>query len=153
MIEETAWVVRIEDERAWVETQRRASCGSCASKSGCGTSALAEWFGRRTVGLLVDNRVGARIGEEVVIGVPETVLVGGAARIYGLPLLTLLGGAGLGAWVAGSAQNDLMVGLGGVLGLGLGLLLARRGGALRDAAERPRILRRTRQFVVWPERV
>lgn len=156
MIEETAWVVRIDDEQAWVETQRRASCGSCASKSGCGTSALAEWFGRRTVGLQVDNPVGARIGEQVVIGVPENVLVSGAAWMYGLPLLTLLCGAGIGGWLAGDAHNDLMTGFGGLLGLGLGFVLARRrglGGAHDDDRARPRILRRSSQFVVLPERV
>lgn len=155
MIEETAWVVRVDDGETWVETQRRSSCGSCASKSGCGTSALAEWFGRRTVGLRVDNPVGARIGEQVVIGVPESILVNGAARMYGLPLLTLLVGAGIGGWLAGDVHNDLMTGLGGGLGLLAGFALARRGsGDRRDRRDgRPRILRRASQFVVFPERV
>ena len=154
MIEETAQVIRVSDGQAWVETQRRSSCGSCASKSGCGTSALAEWFGRRTVGLEVENGIGAKVGEQVVIGVPETVLVSGAAWIYGLPLLTLLAGAGLAAWWVGDAGNDAMTAIGGVLGLALGFLLARRrqNRQLRDhRRDRPQILRRSQHFVLWSE--
>ncbi|MCB1734573.1 MAG: SoxR reducing system RseC family protein [Gammaproteobacteria bacterium] len=154
MIEETARVVRVGDGHAWVETQRRSSCGSCASKSGCGTSALGEWFGRRTVGLQVDNTIGAKVGEQVVIGVPETLLVSGAAWIYGLPLLTLLAGAGLSAWWVGDVHNDAVTALGGIVGLVFGFVLARRRRFWptgNSGGDKPLILRVNQKFVVWSE--
>lgn len=151
MIEETARVVRIESGHAWVETERRGACGSCASRTGCGTSTLADWFGRRTVSLRVGNGIGAQVGEQVVIGLPEAVLVAGAAWLYGLPLLTLLLGAGLGAAWSGDAHDDLATALGGLLGLWFGFALARRRHRVGAAAAQARILRRQHRFVILPE--
>jgi len=41
MIEETASVVALEDDFAWVETQRKSTCGACAVNKGCGAATLA----------------------------------------------------------------------------------------------------------------
>jgi sigma-E factor negative regulatory protein RseC len=41
MIEETARDVALEDDFAWVETQRKSTCGACVVNKGCGAATLA----------------------------------------------------------------------------------------------------------------
>ncbi len=123
MIEETAHVVEAEGEYAWVETQRRSSCGSCAVK-GCGTGALSKIFGGRSQRLKVLNPVHAKPGDQVVLGIREWDLLKGSLTVYLLPLLTLFGGALLGEVLApqwGGEAETLSV-LFGVLGLGGGFV-------------------------------
>ncbi len=76
----------------------------------------------RDVALKVRNTVGAREGEEVVIGFQEQALVRGAMRVYGMPLGGLLLFSLLGEQLGGEG----LALLGGVLGLGGGLLWAGR---------------------------
>lgn len=119
MIEETAHVVQTEGEYAWVETQRRSSCGSCAAKS-CGTGALSKILGRRTQRLKVHNPVEAKTGQEVVLGIHEQDLLKGSLAVYILPLLTMLAGALLGEglapqWGSDSETLSLLFGLVGLV--------------------------------------
>lgn len=89
MISERATVVAVEGERAWIETARQSTCGSCGSQSSCGTSALAKVFGNRPLQVEVTNPIHAPVGSEVTIAVSEQGLMSGAARLYLLPLLAL----------------------------------------------------------------
>lgn len=128
MIEETALVVAAEGEYAWVETQRRSSCGSCAANKGCGTGALSKILGGRSQRLKVLNPVHAKPGDQVVLGIREQDLLKGSLAVYMLPLLTMFGGALLGEVLApqwGGDAETLGV-LFGVLGLGAGFLWLRR---------------------------
>jgi sigma-E factor negative regulatory protein RseC len=93
MIEETGQVVDVEGEFAWVESERSSTCGSCAVRQGCGTGAIARVLGRRRVRLRVLNRIGARTGDYVVIGVPGSGLVRGSLAVYAVPLSGLFAGA------------------------------------------------------------
>lgn len=105
MIEETARVVTSEGEYAWVETQRRSSCGSCSAK-GCGTGALAKVIGQRVQRLKALNRMGAAEGDTVIVGIREDALVRGSAAVYLVPLLAMLAGALLGETMAGQLGSD-----------------------------------------------
>lgn len=119
MIEETGRIVEIDGEFAWIESERRSSCGGCAAREGCGTGVIARAFGKRTVTLKVLNRIGARVGDRVVIGISETGLVRGALAVYALPLLALFAGALCGHWLAGG--SDLAAIAGAACGLAAGL--------------------------------
>ncbi|NIR25935.1 MAG: SoxR reducing system RseC family protein [Gammaproteobacteria bacterium] len=99
MIEETAYVMETQGEHAWVETQRRSSCGSCAAK-GCGTGALSKILGGRRQRLKVLNPVDAKAGEEVILGVREQDLLKGSLAVYIVPLLLMLAGALFGEFLA-----------------------------------------------------
>jgi sigma-E factor negative regulatory protein RseC len=128
MIEESGRVVRIEGEYAWVQTERRSSCGSCSARKGCGTGALAGLFGARVHEVEVHNPVGAQPGDDVVVGISESLLVRGSAMLYLLPLLTLVGGALLAEGLAAQlelASSDLPAILGGAAGLAAGFLWLR----------------------------
>ena len=123
MIEETAHVVDTDGEYAWVETERRSSCGSCSAK-GCGTGALSKILGRRSQRLKVLNPIDAKPGEDVVLGIHEQALLKGSLAVYIVPLLTMLAGALLGEGLApqwGSDSETLSMLL-GLLGLAAGFL-------------------------------
>ncbi len=129
MIEETALVVECNGAQAWVETQRSSTCGSCAARKDCGTGALSKVLGRKTVHLRVLNRIDAKPGEEVVVGLNEGALVRGSIVVYILPLLCLFLFALLGQFLAAQLKFDstqlASIFFGGI-GLALGMLWVRR---------------------------
>jgi len=97
IIEEAARVVALDGDQAWVTTQRRSACGSCAANKGCGTGIIARSFSTgRTLRIKVVNQVEAVVGDDVILGIDDRVLVRSAVLMYLLPLLALMGGAFLG---------------------------------------------------------
>jgi sigma-E factor negative regulatory protein RseC len=106
VIEETGQVVDVQGAFAWVESERSGSCGSCAVNKGCGTGALAKVMGNRRVRLRVLNRIEARIGDQVVIGVSESGLLRGSLAVYAAPLSGLFAGTLAGYALASSLYPE-----------------------------------------------
>jgi sigma-E factor negative regulatory protein RseC len=143
--ETRAVVVRAEGEFALVEAEAGAGCGRCDSVRGCSASALGKLFCATPRRFRVLNRVGARPGERVVLGVEDGAVARSAGAVYGLPLLLLTAGAVLGAGFGDApGTRDLYA----LAGAGIGLLAGLAGGCTVDAVSRgdprllPRILRR-----------
>lgn len=123
MIETQGIVVRVEDDFAYVQTQRESACGGCGSSEGCGTATLSSVLGGKPIPFKVINGVGAKAGDSVVIGVEEKILLRSSLAVYLLPLAGLaLGmviallaapGAGDAATVAGAGAG-LAVGFSGL---------------------------------------
>ncbi|EZQ18804.1 transcriptional regulator [Pseudomonas sp. G11-1] len=122
MIEEQARVLSVEQGAVWVETIRRSACSSCQARAGCGQSLLQRLGGARR-GLIraLDDRA-CRVGEEVVIGIPENAMLRGSSLIYMVPLLGLFSFALL-AQVFGAGEPSII--LAGFSGLGLGFVAMR----------------------------
>lgn len=126
MVEGVAKVVALEADGAWLEIEASAGCGACAAKSGCGVAGKAKG-GQRRQRFLLPNHFGGRIGERVVIGIPESMLLRASALAYAVPVLTMVGGAVLaGAFGAGDGGAALGGLAGLVAGLGFAHLRARR---------------------------
>jgi sigma-E factor negative regulatory protein RseC len=146
MIEEQGQVVDVQGEFAWIESERSTTCGSCAVRKGCGTSAIAQVLGQRRVRLRVLNRINARVGDNVVIGIAESGVVHGSLAVYAVPLLGLFAGA-LAGQALGSAvldmQSDLPAIAGAVAGFVAALAWLKRFSRARelDAAYQPVALR------------
>lgn len=140
MIEETARIVDVQGEFAVVESERRSACGGCAAGGGCGTAAIARAFGNRMVRLTVLNRIGAGVGDRVVIGLAENGLVRGAFAVYAVPLAGLFAGA-LGGYGVGGSDPAAIAGA--VAGLAAGLAWSARFGrrSRHDPAYQPVVLR------------
>lgn len=122
MLTETGRVVAIERDCLWVEMIQRSSCGSCALKKGCGHSLLEQVGASRShrLRVLLQDIPAEHfaINDQVVVSIPEHVLVQGALIVYLLPLLCLLAGA-----LAASQlwQSDAFVVAGSVLGFAIGM--------------------------------
>ena len=125
MIEKSARVLRLEGELAVLEVEQQTACGQCAAKSGCGTSVLAGLFGRKSE-FRAWNRIGARTGQSVTVGIPENVLIKASLLMYFLPLITLIVGAATGLWLMqGHILAEPVSIVAGIGGFGIGILLYR----------------------------
>lgn len=131
--ETPARVIRLENDDAWVVSEAPTSCGACGG-NGCGSSVFARLWHPKEPEYRVANPIGAVAGEEVVVGLPEGVLLRAALMAYGLPLVLVLGGAGAGQAIYGE-PGAMAGGLCGLLLAALALRFNRSGAA-------PVILRR-----------
>ena len=91
-LEESGRVVALETDAVWIETDKSAACDSCSARSGCGHGSLASLLSSEK-GLI---RAGSSkkltasecsLGDEVVIEIRGSTVLGGALLIYGGPLL------------------------------------------------------------------
>lgn len=118
MIEEPGRVVAVEEGAVWVETLRRSTCSACSANAGCGQG-LMEKLGvgqrRGYVRALTDLHLA--VGDGVVIGVREDLLVRSSVQVYLLPLLGLFAGAMLAQWLALAESFVILAGLGGLFSL------------------------------------
>ncbi len=123
MLAEKARVVALEEGALWVETQAQSSCGSCAGNQDCGTGLLQRYLQTSRflrINLPDSSQARYRIGDELELGLDESVMVRGSIQLYILPLLGLLAGAALGASLGGELLS-ILGGLVGLLGSGLAL--------------------------------
>lgn len=128
MLTETGRVVALEADGLWVETIRKSTCGSCAVRKGCGHGLLNRMADgtRGYIRVLPGDQSmdHIHVNDQVLISIPEEVILRGSFIAYGLPLLVMLFGALAAAnWFG--AQSDLSALAGAVAGLGLGFLLVR----------------------------
>ncbi len=133
MLEQTAEVIDVAPEGAWVRAVESSGCGTCGGQ-GCATRRIAEVFQRRPRGFLVESALPLIRGDRIVVGIADGSVLSSALRAYGWPLASMLAGALLAQSFApgdGPAIAGLLAG--GVLGW-----LAGRGGR----AARPVVLRR-----------
>lgn len=122
MIETEAVVVKIEHAVAYVQAERKSSCSGC-SESSCGTSVLANFFGRKAPLYRASNEVGAKVGDRVVVGMNESALFKGTLLLYLFPLLLLFVGAVAGSALAVTADvKDGYSVAGAFIGLAAGFL-------------------------------
>ena len=89
MLKESGFIVGVENDIAWVETQRKTSCGSCQARKSCGTSVLQKVLGNKRTRLKVNNPAQYSVGDEVVLGLQEGALVKGSLLLYALPLVAM----------------------------------------------------------------
>lgn len=143
MIEESGRVVAVESDAVWVETARRTGCGRCDEPGGCGNGALARHARSRMgrVRALNPGALPVDVGDHVLVGVPEDAVLRGAALVYVLPLVLLLGGAAAGVASTGGDGDAIAGAAAGLLaGFLLVRLLARR--AATDISAQPVVIRR-----------
>lgn len=138
MIEQRGRVLHAGGGRAQVAPDDTPSCGSCVAQGGCSTKWLTALFPQRELTFFVDNRIGARPGDAVVVGVDEHLLQRSSLLLYALPLAGLLMGGILGEALFSTlgAHPELGGVLGGLTALIAALAFVRRRTATRPAGDR-----------------
>lgn len=122
-----------------METQPRSSCAHCASDS-CTASVVSKAVGAKRNRVWLENALGAKVGEQVVIGIQDELLLRASLLSYLLPLVIML------VVVAFSGARGASEGLQSLLavgGLAVGFVLAgriARSASLRQRF-RPQLLR------------
>jgi sigma-E factor negative regulatory protein RseC len=139
-VEEKGIVVEVRGARAVVRAVQGSQCAGCGSAKYCHGSG-----GEKTVE--ADNEIGAKAGDSVVMAVPSGALLQASFRVYILPVVGLLAGAGamqlaVGR-IAGPETAGMAAGIGGLFGAILSVVVLRLAGKGGDRGEglRPRITR------------
>jgi len=117
MIEEFAVITRRMDDHVMLEVERRTACGLCGQKRGCGNATWGRLLGHESHEFAADNPIDANVGDSVVVGIDENVVLSSAFYLYVVPLLTMLIGAVLADTLL---KNQFYVILAAALGLLLG---------------------------------
>lgn len=146
MITEVGKVVALNGEQAWVQTIRTSACQSCSARAGCGQRALASVSGGRANQVLVANTVGARVGDEVIIGVDEQSLLTVSLAVYGVPLVLMVAFSIAGYHWFGGTDGPAMIGA--IAGLLAGFWAVRRWQAGYGDRYQPHLVRVNRLATV-----
>jgi len=113
-LEQQVSVVGIEGDQVLVQGRRASACGKCAGQSSCST--LGSWV-ERVAELRVKNTLHARVGDQVLLDVPDSLLLKVSFQLYALPMLAfvLVGMLIRGLAVdMGWAQPDALAALAGI---------------------------------------
>ncbi len=140
MIEERGRVVALEEGAVWIETLRQSACGSCSAQKGCGQSAIAR-LSEKPMHLRALTSLSLQVDDEVVIGIPEDILLKSSFVVYVLPLLLAVTAALLTQAVTAS---EGWITLAGAAGLAAGFVWGRLHSARvsHDTRYQPQVLRR-----------
>ncbi|WP_438971902.1 SoxR reducing system RseC family protein [Methylophaga sp.] len=115
MIEQKATVIRRDAHQVWVEAERQSTCGQCQARKGCGTGLLAKHIGQRFSRIAVKTNKNLKIGQNVVVSIPEQALLSGAFMMYLVPLLMLFASATLARMANSGELVEIIAGLSGLL--------------------------------------
>lgn len=146
MIEQNARVVDICGNQLELEAESSSTCGTCGVRSGCGTSVLAKWVGKKFVRFRALNTVNAKIGDQVVVGLSENALITGSLSIYLWPILGMMFFALASDWLLSpnDQHRDLIIALFGGLGFFIAIRVSRlflaRGSLIKELS--PVVLRK-----------
>lgn len=105
MIEQTAKVLRVEQDVAWLQVQRESTCGQCTMNKGCGTHSLARILGKRSSEVRALNQLQLQPGDLVTIALRESTLLKSAFLMYFFPLVAMFSGALVGDWLSQLLQT------------------------------------------------
>lgn len=115
MIEQKAIVVSQEAQQVWVEAERQSTCGQCQARKGCGTGLLAKHVGQRFSRIAVKTDENLKVGQQVIVSIPEQALLSGAFMMYLLPLLLMFATATLARMANSGELLEILAGLSGLV--------------------------------------
>lgn len=125
LIEGQARVVAVDGAFVWLANLPPAACGSCATRSACGTPTAAgkallprHWRAPRTP---LAGSAPLALGDTVRVGVDRGALTRAAWVAYGLPLLAMVAAA-----LAAQGAGDAAAAGAALAGLLLGAAVSRR---------------------------
>ena len=117
MIEEFAVVTKRFDDHVMLEIERRTACGLCGQKRGCGNATWGKLLGHNGHEFSAENAINANVGDSVVVGIDERIVLSSAFYLYIVPLFTMLIGTLLADYLF---NNEFYVMLSAALGLLIG---------------------------------
>ncbi len=133
MIEEIATVMAVHANGVEVACFSKSACGQCKQNSTCGTGLVSKALPGRDHRFVIATDLPLAVNQQVRIGIPEQSLLTSALLVYLLPLLLLLGGAGLASIGLGLGDGGTLAGaaIGGSAGFVLASRRARGSGRMQ----------------------
>lgn len=97
MIEEQAQVTAITEEgNITVESIVKSTCSGCQQLESCGSGQIAKAFPQKKTTYTVFSELPVKVGDRVIIGLSEKILLSAAWQVYMWPLIGLFIGSFLG---------------------------------------------------------
>lgn len=93
MIEEFAVVTKRFDDHVMLEIERRTACGLCGQKRGCGNATWGKLLRHDSQEFPADTAIDVNVGDSVVVGIDERIILSSAFYLYIVPLISMLVGA------------------------------------------------------------
>ena len=153
-MEETVQIIAVREGQAYISAQRQSSCGHCSARSGCGTSVLSRYIGRRSMQMWVEDPIGVKVNDEVVIQLQESGLFRASILFYLFPLLLFLAFALLGEHMTQvlELESELLVMLFAGVGLAVSFVWLHKSEKkiIHDNRLRPVIIKRSKRFSIIP---
>ncbi len=132
MTEELANVTAIGHSSVTLTSQIRTTCGSCSQVDICASGQVAKALPKRQLTFTLpftsqESLAKLKIGDCVVLGVPENDMISSAGQVYLLPLIGLISFSALGEWLMmlQLLSHELFALSFGITGGYLGYLLAK----------------------------
>lgn len=91
MITETATVTNIDGDEVTVSASVKSGCSQCQVADDCGTSSVAKAFTPRQQLLVLRSPLPLKVGDLVLLGIPEQQVLLASWMLYVVPLLMLIG--------------------------------------------------------------
>lgn len=123
MIEEQAVITAKSDTQVTFEVERQKPCGICGQTKGCGNAMWGKLLGHQQLSVKAENKIDANVGDHVIVGVEEKVILNAAFYLYVVPLLGLFLGASVMHLIFG---QELFVIAGAVIGLWVGFVVVKQ---------------------------
>lgn len=124
MIEDVATVIKEQGDDVVIESIRKSSCSGCGAGNACGTNVLATLFDKTSQNpqLTLQNTVGAKVGDKVIVGIDEKIVIKSSFFVYIVPVLSMIFFAAVGLFVGDyiGISNDSASSILGIIGLFLG---------------------------------
>jgi len=139
MIEEQAIVTQMRGNHVEIQMQRQSACSHCDLNQGCGTGAIGRLLGHRSKPLIIETSLPLKMGDRVLLGMPDSSFLKASLLIYGLPLFALVCSAIIGQWLFNG--SEVLVLVSALAGFVAGLVFSAKKAKSRFSSEfSPRIL-------------
>ncbi len=99
----------LEGDLAIIRMQRQSACSHCELNKGCGTGAIGRLLGHRSRPLAIRNNFNLKIGDSVLLGLPDKAFLKASLLIYGLPIMALIGGGLLAQWAVAESEFSVII--------------------------------------------
>ncbi len=117
--EQSVEIIEINSNSISVKPVPQQLCAACAPSGRCRADWLSATFGaKKTFEIPIDAPISVEVGDQIQVWIDSSGVSMAVARVYGLPLAGLLGGAGIGVYLGWSDMTTLLamlVGVGGCL--------------------------------------
>lgn len=115
--EQSVEIVKKNSKSIWVKPVAPDLCAACAPMGRCRADWLSASFAaKKTFEIPIDAPISVQVGDQIQVWIDSSGVSLAVARLYGLPLAGLLGGAGIGVYLGLGDQVTLLSMLVGVVG-------------------------------------
>jgi len=126
MMEEKATVIAINGDQITVQSIIKSTCSTCHQIDSCGSGQISKAISHKTLTTHVHCNKSVVIGDQVILGIPESDILQTAWQVYMWPIFGLIFFSGIAQWLLSNhylAHEVLAVAI-GFLGGYLGFKLA-----------------------------